>query len=140
MSDIFQKYSGSINFSDELHLKHSEEMIVQELEWQKWLASKGAIFKEIEFPPTALIDRFHFSSYICDGLDFFPYEPFEIENLTNKEALKVLLALEDYVTQPLMSWILLDLRKRFNLSCDFEDDGETWPVIPPHLITEILSE
>jgi hypothetical protein len=117
---------------------HKAQIAQSEIEWKKWLEDEGHIFREIPFPPTALIDRFHFDSYIGDGIDFFEYEPFSLDDLTDKEALQVLLAVENRVCEKLMSWIIIDLRKRFGLPCEFENDGVTWSPIPKSLIDKIL--
>lgn len=139
MNDIFKEYGKEIYFSDEMRRTYAEKMIEDEFTWRKWIRNEGIIFTHIGFPPTALIDRYHFDCYVTEGQDFFDYEPFESSTLTDKDAFKVLMVLENYITEKFTSWLLLELRERFNISCEFEDNGETWPPIPSELISKYCS-
>jgi hypothetical protein len=138
MDDFFKQFCNPIYFSDELHRKYAEEKIESEIKWRKWISTTGKIFKEIKFPPTALIDRFHFSSYVYGCTDFFNYEPFDLNDLSDIEALQVLLALETYIELPFECWIIMDLRERFNIPCEEDDSSETFPHIPQNLIDRLL--
>jgi hypothetical protein len=98
-----------------------------EEKWRNWIATEGNIFLRIGFPPTALLDRHHFNAYIGSGSDLYDYEPFELDNLTNKEAWDVLVAVSTYVVEPFMSWVVRELYERFHLPFEY---GENLPPIP----------
>lgn len=107
-----------------------------EQRWQKWIASEGKIFLEIGFPPTALLDKRHFDAYVGSGSDLYDYEQFELSSLTNEDALKVLVAAEQYITEPFESWLIRELREKFHLPFEY---GEPIPPIPQNLIDEIIN-
>jgi len=139
MDSFFEQFNSPIYLSDALHRNHAERRIEKESYWRKWLQTGGKIFTQIKFPPTAMMDADHFGAYLYGCADAYGnYEHFDLDDLTDAEAIQVLIATESYIDAPLECWVIMELRERFGLPCDFEDDGETWPPIPQQLIDDVF--
>lgn len=95
-----------------------------ENEWREWLdRGPGKILLSLPLPPSIFIDLAHYGDYVFECGDVFVFEPLDISELTDAQALRLLLLLEIDIVEKGQATLYRILRKRCGVPYDCCDES-----------------